>query len=756
MIEFSPIADSYFLVAMIVGALVVLLALIGPDRERAGPGRRIALAALRVGVIAAVLWMMLRPQRTIVRMEEQPATLAILADVSRSMTVEDETGERTRWDMLVEQLRAAEPALRDLPKRVEVHAYTFDGDVRKVSVKDGRIQLPLIPEGEQTAIGKALMRVARDEAGQRLLGVIMLSDGAQRAYPPNDTPPQSAAVALRHGAAPLYTIPFGQSRARAATRDVAIESLLASESVFVNNQLPVSAEIRVDGYDGRPVKVRLLAEIQAADAPVDNGSKMQVIDETTVIATPTRRMLPVRFNLTPDTVGELKLTVEVEAQQNELVTTNNSQSTFVRVLGGGLRVLYVEGTPRVESRFIRKSIAASPDIHVDFLRIDPRNRNTFPPDWNTRLTSGEYEAIILGDVDSSAFSKEQLQALADAIDRGLGLIMIGGMHTFGPGGYNDTPLAPVIPFEMNSLERQQLDGKIREDVHIQKMLRPLPTENGLRVPSLNLGPDRDETLKIWRSLPPLEGANKFGRNRPSAPVLLADGDIPLMVGQNWGGGRVLAFAGDTTWRWWLHGFEKTHKRFWRQTILFLAKKKLAEKGEVWVKTARRRYSPGETVELLAGMTGTTVGDGSTRFEAQVILPDGTKRPLSMIERDDTMTAAIRGVTMPGDYTVVVTARQGQTVLGDARARFLVRSEDLELDNASADIGLLESLATATDGRSLPPEDLPGLLNELAEKAETLKIPHQHRIDYYDKGWLLMLIVLLLSVEWYLRKSWGLV
>ena len=162
--------------------------------------------------------------------------------------------------------------------------------------------------------------------------------------------------------------------------------------------------------------------------------------------------------------------MRAEPQAGERITTNNELSTFVNVLDGGLNVLYLEGEPRAEQRFIRRSLASSPDIKVDFQWIDKRDRQHWPIDMADKFQPGKYNVYIIGDLDSSAFRKEDFKQLRDAVLQGAGLIMLGGFHSFWAGGYQKTALADVLPLEVrpvDQLARQDFDAPIREDLHLK-------------------------------------------------------------------------------------------------------------------------------------------------------------------------------------------------------------------------------------------------------------------------------------------------
>ena len=748
-LSFYPVGGDNYLLVVAAALVLVGLLVLGPARGRTAGQRRRALLGIRVGVIVLVILAMLRPTLVYTRTTSQSATLIVLADKSLSMSVPDEVNERTRWDALRRTLAAAEDALGKLDKQFEVKAYAFDAQAHPVEVADGKVLLADEPDGEQTAIGSALGDVLRLEAGKRLLGVILLSDGAQRAYPPRDVLPQAAAGQLRH-LAPLYTFRFGRSRGLGQAQDVAVTELLADQRVFVKNQLIVTAQVRADGYVNRQVPVQLLVEKSPGEmAPVDRVDLDVAADGA---------LLPVEFSYVPQVPGEIKVSIEAVGQPGELVRTNNRLSTFVNVLKGGLNVLYLEGAWRPETKFLRWALDASPDISLDYVRIDARSPEDRPADFAERFKPGKYDVYMLGDLDSSVFQASELEDLAQTVDGGAGLIMLGGFHSFGPGGYAATPLAAVLPVRMAANERQRLDDPVRTDVHLFTPLRMLPTpEIGLRHFALTLAGTPRENASVWAQLPPLDGANKLER-KPAARVLAATPEgQPLLLEQLYGNGRVMAFAGDSTSRWWMRGHEAAHKRFWRQVILWLARKDESLEGRVWVTLPQRRFSAGQQVQFSAGAESPTGEPVATAaYEAKVVLPDDTERRVQLVRSDQGMTGSFRETRAPGDYTVRVTATQDGQALGTAKARFLVFEQNLELDNAVADATVLESLATMTGGQSLAAEELPKLLAHLTERTEDLKVRSETKKTLWDTWTLLLLVVGLLGTEWFLRKRWGLV
>lgn len=739
-------------VVLVVAIVLVGLLFVGPTKRRLRGGRRWVLVGLRLGVVALLVFAMLRPGREETELKKQSATLTLLADRSRSMQAPDAVGGKSRFDQEKDLLESSSPLLADLAKTIKVQVYAFDETAEKLELdSNGRVDLGPTPEGEQTALGAVLEDVLREQADQRIAAVILLSDGAQRAYAPRDVPSDSAARRMADLGVPLYTFVFGQARSPSDARDIKLDDLLAPARVFVKNRLDVAATLSITGYPRQDIAVRLLFETPEG--------KMESVAAETYRATVDDQKLTVELSHLPQAEGEYKLTLQADQRDGELVTTNNSLSTFVTVRGGGVNVLYLEGALRVESGFVRRALDASADIHVDYRWVQ-RPGDKF--DLSGLLAPGKYDVVMLGDVDSSSLKSEDLQALAKLVDAGGGLIMLGGTHSFGPGGYAETPLADLLPVKMDRLERQPPGERVSPDLHVPEPLVMRPAEPlGVKSPIMQLAPPA-ENLATWRKLPPLSGANKF-RGLKRTALCLAESDdekrVPLLVAGQPGGGRVLAFAGDSTWRWRLAGFAEQQQRFWRQAILWLARTEETGEG-VWIQLDQRRFGPRQRVRFTTGYhskEGQPVTDA--QLEAEIVLPDGKRQPVSLIQGESQTTGELGETTQPGDYTIVVRARRGGEIVAESKARFLVFPFDLELDNPAADPGLLASLSRLTEaagGRAMAAEELNDLLEEILRNPPELEIARQTQREYYDEPAVFLLFVALIGAEWFLRKRWGLV
>ena len=196
------------------------------------------------------------------------------------------------------------------------------------------------------------------------------------------------------------------------------------------------------------------------------------------------------------------------------------------------------------------------------------------------------------------------------------------------------------------------------------------------------------------------------------------------------------------------GFEKEHKQFWRQVILWLAKKEDTEKAGVWIKLAQRQYTPGRPIEFSVGAMspqGEPIADAT--FEASAVLPDGNHRPVHLARQGNQTIGQFKQTELPGDYTLSVTATSAGAAVGEAHARFIVYDQDLELENSTPRPTLMANLAQTTKavgGRTLVPEDLSKLCQELRRQPRDLEVAVETKQTPWDSPYYFLLVVALLS------------
>ena len=753
----QPILGSYWIVAAI-GAALTLLLVVRPSFGQLRRSRQLVLLALRIAVIAMLIVAMLRPTRVSSTSTPQSAVLIILIDSSRSMTLPNTNEQATRWEAQLRTLRNSEPLLRALNNDLELRFYRYDSELHTIDFDGQQLALPNAAQGEQTDIGSTLHEAVRREWGKRLAGVVLLGDGTQTAYDPK-IEMMDAGRELRRLDYPLYTVAFGPTGDNAQSRDVAIENLPEQYTVFAKNELVVRSQLRVRGLLNKPIPV----EMWIQDA---TGNETRVgVQEVT--ARQDNEQVSFEMNYLPETPGQYKLSLRAAEQPGELVTKNNQLTAFLTVLDGGLRVLYLKSLGFEYGR-IGRSLDASPDIQLDEKIVFPFTRDDWPLDFSNELEQ-DYDVVMLGNLDARVFREQDLQKLEQLVGSGKGLIMLGGRHSFGAGGYRETPLADVLPLTFDRFEKQDFDAPLRADLHVQNQ----PADpNDLRLVPLTLHPvttlgTPDQNEGIWRQLPELKWSNKFHgiKQTPGTRVLLATPqEVPVLISGEYGQGRVLAFGGDSTYLWVSRGFESEHKRFWRQVILWLSQRDDLDRRDVWIQLPQRRFNPGAQVKFECGAktaTGEDVRDA--QFAAKLTLPDQSVQDISLSRAKEGLTGLIAKVQQPGEYGLQVTVTQNDRQLGQAEVSFQILDQDLELSHPAADhaqLARLASMTSAAGGKAIGPEDLPKLLQQIKEQPPEMRLDVETKWQLADTWWDAWLFfagfVALLSVEWALRKTWGLV
>lgn len=763
----SPITEQYFgsgaylLVALIAIALLAAWTA-SIFFTRLSPPRRIVLASLRLALIFILIFVLLRPSHIVTENEKQSATLLLLLDKSRSMQIQDTSSGSSRWQQmrkLLSTLKEPLSRMRD-EKEIEVNFYAFDRGATAIEL-DGFLKQTALPSGSESAYGNSMQDVLRKEDGKRLLGMILIGDGAEQTVGITETDPASVARLLDRLGCPLYTVPFGDRKDKGQIRDIEVTSMPDDFVVFAKNRVPVQGTLRISGYLNRDLPLQLVLET--------SDGKEEIVGTIQVRQSDTLTEVPFEFDYTPTQPGRYKIVVRAPPQDGEVTTDNNELPAVLTVLEGGIRVLYVEGEIRREQRFLRRALAASPDMDISLLTLNPQERDSWPRmDLANYFKPGVYDVVVLGDVDSRAFfpgsadRPADLQLLRDAVLQGQGLLMLGGWHSFRAGGYHLTPLAEVAPVKMDRrIDRfviQQFDEPIDQTLHIPGPLVMQPSVPwGAQSEIMQIAAEGDN-LQAWRRLPPLTGANRFRGIKTGARVLADDGKGDALLVTAEPGGRVAAFAGDSTWRWVMNGFADSYRRFWRQVILWLARKEEQKVNDIWITLDQRRFTPGQRIPFEAGIKNESVSDKKDTLIARLVGPDGRSREVSLARTGANFSGTIRNCEVPGNYTLTVAVQGEETDRKDS-TQFFIYTKDRELAGSTSDASMLKSIANQTKdlgGKVVPPEQLKDWIEEVIETPVEMEQKIKVSMSFWDKWYVLVFFVGLITAEWCLRKVWRLV
>jgi len=431
------------------------------------------------------------------------------------------------------------------------------------------------------------------------------------------------------------------------------------------------------------------------------------------------------------------------------------------------KILYFEGEPRFELKFLRRAVSGDENLQVvclqrtaenKFLRLDidqpTELEGGFP---TTREELFRYRGIILGSIEASYFTYDQLRMLVDFVgQRGGGLLMLGGRRSFSEGGYGGTPVDDLLPVVLGPAAGGEGEPFFSQ---IKVKLTPL----GRTHPATLLLPSEEESAQRWETLPPVSTFNPLTRLKPGAVALLVgegpeiDGEQVVLAHQRYGRGRALAFTVHDSWLWQMHADipleDMTHETLWRQLLRWLVS---YVPDPVTVAAEHDRNAPGRAVRLVSEVRDAAFLEvNDARVLARIEAPDGTmtELPMEWSVREDGRFEATFVPHGEGLFQVGVEAWDGDDSLGSADGHFEVASLAEEFFSAQRRTDLLQRIAEETGGRYYSTDDMNRIADDLrfTEGGATVR----ERFDLWDMPILFLALLLLLSGEWALRKAWGL-
>jgi len=777
-----------WLTLLLVGALVALVAAVYVrERSRGRPGACIAAALLRMLSLAVVLVMLagfvLQQFRT-----ELP-DLVILIDDSGSMGRADYYDDEQLRAFLAEHMRSdKETATRlhiaqrllladdarlieELRQRYTLRFYRIGESARRVSTATDAEAVAaalqsIRAEGTASRLGRSLRQALEAQRGRPTAAVIVLTDGATTDGP-------DLAEAAKYAVArsiPIYPVGIGSPL---PPRDLELASLRASDRVYINDNIRFDYRIHGEGFAGRTIDIVIR---DAATGEIQRRS-IDRIDRRTNKAEGV-------ILLPADREGVRTFLVEVRPLAEETRTDNNSLRRSVRVHSEKIRVLLVQEKPSFEFRYLQNVLerkqrgrTGEEENPVELTTIlreaDPQYtelRRPFPIDFDQL---NKYHVLILADISPTFFSKEDMQNIVRFVkEEGGGVMFVAGPW-FMPLAYRGTLLEELLPVRLENASLPPEETLTRGPFVVR------PTRVGLSSPQMQLAESPAANIDLWRSLPPLywlleapqlkSGARRLAehptRSGPDGSLL------PVISMQYVGSGKVIFHATDETWRWRKVLRDKLLARYWGQSIYHLSQGKLGRDDEAELATDRREYRRGQPVKLTLRW-GDQRRTTATSDTATVVLRR-RGRPYRFIEL---RRRAVRGVyeatvddLEPGDYQAWVvdagrtTTRKDKVPAdeafdpreaGSTIVSFDVRAADREFDRTQPNRPAPMRTAQLTQGSYVPLTQFFDLPEQLPE-GRSVRTNPKPPVPIWNSWPLWLLLVVLLTTEWILRKRLGL-
>jgi uncharacterized membrane protein len=630
---------------------------------------------------------------------------------------------------------------RKLGERFALRRFRFASRAEPLASVSG-----LTSKGTRSDLAHALDDVREELSGMPLAGVVLVSDGADNGTTAYD----DALLALRARRVPVYTVGVGREQ---FDRDLAIDRVVAPQRALAGAAILIEADLRTRGLGSDRATVTVEAD-------------GRVIATETVRAPDRGDIAHLRLRVPPLAAGTYRLAVRAKPLSSEIVTENNAWEASLEVRAGPDRILYIEGEPRPEFAFMRRAVANDSGVQVvglmrsaerKFLRLGVRDSvdllGGFP---TSREELFSYRAIIMGSIEASFFTADQLRMISEFVSqRGGGLLVLGGRASLSEGGFAGTPLAEVLPV---TLSRGEINAEGPATTLVVR-----PTRVGQTHPALQLRGTLPASLAKWDSMPMLTTVNQVGSPRAGATVLLAGrtengrSDVPVLTFQRYGRGTSAVFAVQDSWLWRMDAAvavdDDSFQTFWRQLARWLVDD-APDRLEIAASPAR--VAPGEPVTLRAHVSNAFYNDVNNATVAVTVRAPGgdtTRIPLEWSLREDGSYSGVFTPPDSGRYVLNAEARFGRDSVENSSATLLVDDQGADVSQAERRTPLLRRIAEETGGRYY---DLDGVAR-LAEDAVFTDsgITVREAKDLWDMPAVFLTLALLLGAEWGYRRWRGL-
>ena len=751
---------------------------------------RIALGVLRGVLLAFVLFLLNNPVLTLGQSRTEPSVLAVMLDDSVSMRVKDAAPSATpdsptRLQAAVDLLTGEDAALlKELGKAHTLKLYRFDKDAHPLGVGANPGEGPatpqaadqqsvdpellaalkkLQPEGQNTQLVRSLSTVLADLQGQRLAGVVVLTDG-------RETPAQPIADALRavkNYGVKVFPIAVGSDN---APTNIDLQAVNVQDSAFKDDLVSFKVLVRGTGYQpGHQVQLRLKDKKTGAPLRMPDGRPAE-----RTVSLPDARPVEEEILFKPDQVGPLDIVAEAVVQPGELDEQDNTRTAQIAVLDAKLNVLYVDGYPRWEYRYIKNEMIRDKTVNISCLLTsadpafaqegDPSSEGfpgpirRFPESLEEIM---QYDVVLFGDVDPRQFTDSQLQLIADFVSkRGGGFGMVAGPK-WSPVAYRNTIVEAVVPVSISRAVAEEPDPT----QVLAEGFRPVLTQVGAASSVFRFSADRAANERFLKEeLQPMFWFAKGITTKPGVGEVYAehpyatapDGrKAPLLVFGRFGAGRTMFSAIDDSWRWRFYTGESVFDTYWIQQLRYLARSKKLGQRRLTFTSNRPAYEQFDQVRLqlrvldpvLLQQLPEAVDVEMVDEQGAVVRRDRLLRQEGQPENYAVSFAADK----VGRYTMRLAPVAGEAAAMDLPVEVIVPR--LELTEPQVDRQLLTRIAAETLGEPVPYAEARTKLPALVPSAAKI-IPIQASEPLWDAPLAMWVFVLLITTEWVLRKVFG--
>ena len=702
-------------------------------------GLRSAAVWILQTLLASVLLLMLwHPALSVATLRPRQNIVAVVVDDSGSMAIQDASSGGSRLAQAKSVLDNG--VIQSLQQRFQVRLYRLSDQLTRIERLDR-----LTATGRSTHIGDSLKQVLADAASLPIGAVVLLSDGADNSGGVD----LETISEIRRQRIPIHTIGFGREK---MAHDLEIGDVQVPPRALPDSRLAAQVSFHQHGYAGSKARITLR-----------EGQKVLASQEVTLKTDGEEQTEPVLFNA--GLAGVRTIEVSIDPLPGEENVLNNKVTRLVNVDERKPLILYMEGEPRWEFKFLRRAVEDDRTIHLITILRTTQNKNYVQDPYKDAPQSVRggsfptkvedlfgFDGLIIGSTDAPYFTAGQQELIHQFVDRrGGGLLFLGGRDSLADGGYAKSALNDLLPVVLPD----------RKNTFVRAPATVELTAAGRDSLITRIEDDPEKNVEKWKKLPYLLNYQDPGKPKPGAVVLMdgiASGThFPLLITEPFGRGRTAVFATAGSWRGWQMQMplaDKTHEMFYTQLLRWLVND---TPRRVVASTPRQVLADETHVALRADVRDRTYLPASdATVQAHVTGPEGIAEVIQMTPNPIEQGAYSADWTAPkaGSYIVDVLAKRGTEDLGHDVLTF--RREDGVAENFRVEQNreLLEKLSSETGGRYYKPEDAKKLGNEISYSEAGITVRETR--DLWDMPAVFLLLLMLRSGEWLLRRRWGVI
>jgi uncharacterized membrane protein len=726
------------LIACLLVAAGVLGWVIWNRRNRIAPtirGPRTAVVwILQSLLVCLLLFLLWQPALSIATLRPQQNIVAVVIDDSKSMATQE--GGSSRKEQVVRTLNNG--LLKSLQEKFQVRLYRLGDHLERIENLE-----KLSATEPATHIGENLKEVVADAQTLPIGAVVLLSDGAD-----NTGGIDIETISeIKRQRIPIHTIGFGRERME---HDIEVTDVQIPARSLAKSRLEAAVTFHQWGLRGD--KARLT---------VREGGKVLASHDILLKGDGAAQTESVLFNAGDGGVKNLDFTIDPLADEEN--KNNNTVTRVLNVDDAKPRILYMEGEPRWDFKFIRRAVEDDKNISL-YTMVRTTQNKTYtqtPDDKHTELKEGsfpakvedlfDFQGLILGSVEANFFTTAQQDLIQQFVDRrGGGLLFLGGRAALADGGYGQPPFVDLLPVHLPD----------HKNTFHREPATPELTSAGRDSLICRIDENPNANVERWKKLPYLMNFQEAGTPKPGALVLaemnVAGRKLPLLITEKYGRGRTAVFATGGDWRWqMLQPVEDmSHEMFWRQMLRWLVSD---TPTRVVSSVARPVLFDEGRVQLRAEVRDTTYLPASdAQVEARIVGPDGAAQTVELHPEplEQGVYTADWDAGRAGSYITEITAHRGQQELGRGVVTF--RREDGVAENFHLEQNrdLLEKLSAQTGGRYYRPDEVSKLGEDISYSDAGITVRETR--DLWDMPAVFFLALVLCCTEWLLRRKWGVV